>query len=126
MNIITLAPSGYGDNFANDSNFSSFSDNTTGGYGNTVGGAGGYDNNLSYGGTGRGILIKATHVSSYFGFSIFGLCINTNDIVTLWGGSVLLSHPSVIPFILLKPHINKIIIVLCKYYHTILLCLHYI
>ena len=69
MNIICVAPSGYGDNFANDSNFSSFSDNAGGGYGNTgggaggytAGGAGGYDNNLSYGGTGRGILISATH-----------------------------------------------------------------
>lgn len=66
MNIIYLAPSGYGDNFANDSNFSSFSDNTSGGYGNAGGGAGGYDNNLSYGGSGRGILIRATHVSRYF------------------------------------------------------------
>lgn len=61
MNIICAAPSGYGDNFANDSNFSSFSDNASGGYGNTGGGAGGYDNNLSYGGTGRGILIRVTH-----------------------------------------------------------------
>ena len=67
INVVCLAPSNYGDNFANDSNFSSFSDNASGGggggYGNTGGAAaGGYDNNLSYGGTGRGILIKATHV----------------------------------------------------------------
>ena len=69
INVICVAPSGYGDNFANDSNFNSFSDNASaGGYGNTGGGGGavGYDNNLSYGGTGRGILIKATHVLGHF------------------------------------------------------------
>lgn len=54
---LLIAPSGYGDNFANDSNFSSFSD-TSGGYGNSGGGAGGYNNNLSYGGSGRGNLIE--------------------------------------------------------------------
>lgn len=63
--ISFLAPSSYGDNFANDSNFSSFSDSASGGYGNTGGGVGGYDNNLSYGNPGRGILIKATRVFSY-------------------------------------------------------------
>lgn len=71
INIMCLAPSGFGDNFANDSNFSSFSDNASaGGYGNTgggaVGSAGGFDNNLSYGGSGRGILIKATHALGHF------------------------------------------------------------
>ena len=77
MYIIILASSGFGDNFANDSNFSSFSDNNaaagggvnTGGanagganFGNQGGGQGNFENNLSYGGSGRGILIKAMHV----------------------------------------------------------------
>ena len=67
INIICLAPSGYGDNFANDSNFSSFSDNASaGGYANTGGGPVGFENNLSYGGSNRGILIKATQVLGHF------------------------------------------------------------
>ena len=116
MYIIILASSGFGDNFANDSNFSSFSDNAaaggaaaTGGgggnFGNQGGGQNNFDNNLSYGGSGRGILIEATRVFRIcLALEYLGYVFNCNDIVTLWGDSVLLSHPSVIPNDSPKPY----------------------
>ena len=59
MMSFPAAPTGFGDNFANDSNFSSFSDNQNvgGGFNNAGTGAGGYamaNPNLSYGGGGGG------------------------------------------------------------------------